>query len=171
MQMLGRIIIVLIIVVGSAALVYGVVVRAPRVVQPIIFNHTVHVNEAGLQCAECHADAETHTHAGFPAKQICLDCHDIDEEEGSHPEKDKLFAYDEVTHEIPWVRVAVTKPDVYFSHRRHVRAAKLDCLECHADQPTLSEPPSTVRLVMGMDTCIACHEENKASVDCLACHR
>ncbi len=171
MHVPGRIVIGLIIVVGSAALVYGFVVRAPRVIQPIVFNHAVHVNEAGLQCAECHADAETHVYAGFPAKLVCLDCHDIDDEEGDHPEKDKLFAFDDDAHEIPWERVAVTAPDVFFSHRRHVRAAKLDCLVCHADQPTLSKPPSTARLVMSMDACIACHEENNASSDCLACHR
>lgn len=171
MHVSGRIVIVLIILVGSTALVYGFVARAQRVIQPILFNHTLHVNEAGLQCADCHGDAETHMHAGFPAKQVCMDCHDIDDEEGSHPEKDKLFAFDEDTREIPWVRVAVTRPDVFFSHRRHVRTAKLDCLVCHVDQPTLSEPPSTARLVMSMNECITCHQENKASSDCLACHR
>lgn len=171
MHVSGRIVIVLIIVVGSAALVYGIVGRAPRVIQPIVFNHAVHVNEAGLQCADCHADAETHVHAGFPAKGVCLDCHDIDDEEGSHPEKDKLFAFDEDPREIPWVRVAVTAPDVFFSHRRHVRAANLDCLVCHADQATQSEPPSTAQLVMSMNACIACHEENNVSNDCLTCHR
>ncbi len=165
-------VIAVVLIVGTGvALVYGFTMREVVVVQPIAFNHTVHVEEADLQCIDCHTNAETAVHAGLPGKAMCLDCHDIDEEEGTHPEKTKLFAFDETEQDIPWRRVAVTKPDVFFSHRRHVVSAQLDCLECHPDQPTLTEPPRTARLVMTMDDCIECHEQNGASSDCLACHR
>ena len=156
---------------GFVAIVYGFAVLPERVVQPISFNHVIHLEDAGITCDECHTNAATGVFAGLPGKEICLDCHDVDEEADSHPEKDKLFAFDESDGDIPWRRVAVTRPDVYFSHRRHVASGKLDCLECHPDQPSLKKPPRSARLVMSMDDCIACHEERNASSDCLACHR
>jgi predicted CXXCH cytochrome family protein len=164
--------VVLILVGGSVALVYGIVGRPEEVDQPIAFNHAVHLNEAALQCDACHTDAESSVYAGLPGKDVCLDCHDIDEEEDeANPGKVRLFSFVDLEEDIPWARVALTKPDVFFSHRRHVAAAGLDCLECHADQPTLTSPPPTVQLVMTMDDCIACHEANRASTDCLVCHR
>lgn len=171
MRVIGIIFFVLVVVGGGVAIVYGLTYAAPVVIQPIAFNHVVHVEEARMQCVDCHLNATTGVYAGIPGKNICLDCHDIDDEEGSHPEKDELFSYVDTDQDIPWLRVAVTRPDVYFSHRRHVSSAQMDCLECHADQPTLIKPPSTSRLVMSMNACIDCHEERGASTDCLACHR
>ncbi len=171
MRVFASLVVVLAVGAGFVALVYGYVTRAEAVVQPIAFNHTVHLTDADLECLDCHTDAEHDRFAGIPGKGICLDCHDIDDEEGSHPEKDKLFAFDELDQDIPWKRVAVAPPDVFFSHRRHVKAAGLDCLECHADQPELEAPPPTARLVMDMDDCIDCHEQEAASVDCNSCHR
>lgn len=167
----ARTTVIIIAVGGFVAIVYGFAVRAERVIQPIEFNHVVHLDDAGISCEECHTNAARSVYAGLPGKDMCLDCHDIDEEADSHPEKDKLFVFDESDEDIPWRRVAVTRPDVYFSHRRHVTSAKLDCLECHVDQRTLSIPPRTIRLVMSMDACIECHEQSDASTDCLACHR
>ncbi len=174
MRSIATVVVLSVIVLGGVALVRGITGRAQTIVQPIAFNHMVHLDVAGIGCVECHTDAASGRSAGLPGKNICFDCHDIDEEEDAtepNPEKAKLFAFDEMDHDIPWVRVAVTKPDVFFSHRRHVSAAKMDCLECHRDQSTLSAPPTTARLVMSMDDCIACHEQNGASNDCLACHR
>ena len=171
MRLIGAIFIVLVIVGGGVAVVYGLARADQAVVQPIAFNHAVHIDEAGMECVDCHQDAATGEYAGIPGRNICLDCHDMDDEEGGHPEKDRLFAYADTEQDIPWIRVALTKPDVFFSHRRHVRAARMDCLECHTDQSTLTEPPSTGRLVMSMTACIECHEERGASADCLACHR
>lgn len=172
MRFIVALFVVLILVCGSAALVYGLVGRAEEVDQPIAFNHAVHLGEAALQCDACHTDAETSTYAGLPGKEICLDCHDIDDEEDDpNPEKAKLFSFVDVDEDIPWNRVALTKPDVFFSHRRHVASARLDCERCHPDEARLTSPPSTARLVMTMDDCIACHNENRASTDCLACHR
>jgi len=160
-----------VVVAGGVAIVYGVVTRGPRVDQPIAFSHAVHIGEANVQCVDCHLNAESERSAGIPGKQICFDCHDIDEEEGSNPEKDKLFAFDERDDEIPWQRVAITRPDVFFSHRRHVTSAKLDCLVCHKNQDTLTTPPKRSRHVMPMANCLACHAKNGMPEDCNACHR
>lgn len=171
MRTVGTIVVLLVIVGGSVAIVYGVVMRAELVTQPLAFNHTVHLEGASLTCEDCHTDAQFSRDAGLPGKDMCLDCHDIDEEQGSHAEKDKMFAYYERDDDIPWKRVAVTREDVFFSHRRHVGAAGMDCLECHPKQPNRVRPPRTAELVMTMDDCLTCHEERGASNDCLVCHR
>ncbi len=171
MQRTVSILAIPIVVVGLVAIVYGFTLRSERIVQPIAFNHVVHLEGAGMQCAECHTDATTSVSAGLPGKEICYNCHDIDEEAGTQPEKDKLFAFDDQDGDIPWMRVTVSTPDVFFSHRRHVTSGKLECTECHRDQRTLSAPPSSVRLVMSMYACIECHAEHGVSSDCLACHR
>ena len=107
------------VLVGCVAVVYGIVTRREVVVQPIAFNHALDLDQAGVQCIECHTSAGTQVYAGIPRKELCFDCHDIDEEaDDASPEKAKLFAFDEVDHDIPWRRVALTRPDVFFSHRR-----------------------------------------------------
>ena len=171
MQRTAYMVVILVVVVGFVAFVYGFGARSERIVQPIAFNHVVHLDDAGMECIECHTHAATGVFAGLPGKGICFDCHDVDDEAGTHAEKDKLFAFDEQEEDIPWQRVALTRPDVYFSHRRHVSSGNLECTECHRDQQTLSAPPSYARLVMSMDACIQCHGKSGASSDCLACHR
>lgn len=171
MRSIGLVVVVLVIVAGAVAVVYGVATRRGTVVQPIAFNHAVHVQQASIQCIECHKNARTGASAGLPSRTACFDCHNIAEEEGTNPEKAKLAAFQDGNADIPWIRIAVTKPDVFFSHRRHVVAAVLDCLECHPEQPMLSAPPANTQLVMTMTACIECHQRNGASTDCLACHR
>ncbi len=160
------------VVVGGVAIVYAIAGRGEAADQPIAFNHAVHLDSAGLKCNTCHTEAATQTYAGIPGKELCLDCHDVDEEsDDAGPQKEKLFAFVDADGDIPWQRVALTKPDVYFSHRRHVTGGNLDCETCHPAQATLTAPPPRTQLVMTMDDCIACHEREGASVDCLACHR
>ena len=167
--------VVLLIVVVLVAAGYALTPRGERVSQPILFNHAIHIEEAHLECVNCHTDAPHAVNAGLPGLESCLECHDPDEveDEGdeAHPEKVKLVRFAEAEEEIPWVRVALTKPDVYFSHRRHVTAAGLECEQCHQGQPELTAPLPRARLVMTMDDCIQCHEDSGASSDCLACHR
>lgn len=164
--------VLLLVVVGVVAVALGLWARAEPVSQPIAFNHAVHIEDAGLECLSCHTDAETAVHAGLPRTDVCLDCHDPEEEAIlEHPETAKLVSYAEEDQAIPWRRVAVTKPDVFFSHRRHVAAGGIDCERCHVGQAALTAPPPTVQEVLTMDECLACHEENHVSTDCLACHR
>ena len=68
-----------IVVVGFAAAIYAYAWRAEPVVQPVAFNHALHLNEAETECLDCHTDAETGVYAGLPDRAICFDCHDADE--------------------------------------------------------------------------------------------
>ncbi|MCP4247016.1 MAG: hypothetical protein GY778_08190 [bacterium] len=160
-----------VIAIGIVAVVYGLPRRAPAATQPIAFNHALHLEAAGLECVDCHTDAQTSVHAGIPGKSICLECHDPDDEVEEGTDLAKLAPFADREDDIPWVRVAVTKPDVFFSHRRHVAAGELECIRCHPGQSTLTAPPPAVRQVMAMNDCIDCHQERQVSTDCLACHR
>lgn len=161
----------ILLLVTAVVLAYGVSRRGEAAIQPIKFNHAVHINEASLSCTDCHLNARSGRYAGIPGKNLCFDCHDIDDEQETHPEKDRLFAFYDVEDDIPWVRVEVTRPDVFFSHCRHVASGGLGCLDCHPDQDHRREPPAVAKLVMRMGDCIACHQIRRVSTDCLACHR
>ena len=155
----------------GAVFAYGFGRRGDEIAQPVRFNHSLHLKEASLECIACHKNAQNSRYAGIPDASVCLDCHDSGGEKGSHPEKDKLFAQADKNQEIPWIRVAVVRPDVFFSHRRHVASAQIPCLDCHVGQNLRTVPPAKPELVMTMKECISCHEQKKASTDCLACHR
>jgi hypothetical protein len=172
MRFIVPVILVVVVVVGLVSILPDLITPRVTATQPLPFNHAVHLEDAGLECLNCHTDAGVAVHAGLPGAEICLDCHDLDdEEELQHPEKALLMPYVDGEQNIPWERVAITKPDVFFSHRRHVTAGGIDCLHCHPDQPALTAPPKTVAEVMTMDDCLDCHEEREVSNDCLACHR
>jgi len=79
MRSIIAVVLMLIAVVAALAVVRAIVVRGAAVTQPIAFSHALHLGEAGLECLECHTDAQTRVSAGLPGKDICLDCHDIDE--------------------------------------------------------------------------------------------
>lgn len=163
-----------IVLVGAAALAVVINFRArlPIVTQPIAFSHQIHVTKANLQCASvCHAAAQSEVFAGLPSKDVCFECHDPDEETPDYPELTKLASYVEEEGDIPWNRVAVTAPDVFFSHRRHVTCGQIECESCHLDVAEATGPLTQVSRVLYMKACLECHEHEGADVDCLACHR
>jgi hypothetical protein len=146
--------------------------------QPIAFNHRLHLERAqGIACPDCHQFVASQTYAGLPSKYVCFGCHDP-EADKSDPAADRskpgfaaLMAFAATEEDIPWHRVTATRADVFFSHRRHVAVAKLDCRACHQDMPQRTRPPTRGPITIQMDTCLECHRKQNASVDCVSCHR
>lgn len=174
--MLKRIVTALvgIVVVGAVVVVLarGYAGGPTEVEQPVAFNHQIHLTKANLECTTvCHSAAPTEVYAGLPSKDVCFECHDPDEETPDKPELTRLAAYVDLDEDLPWQRVTLTAPDVFFSHRRHVTSGQIECARCHPDVAQASRPLSKVSLVMSMDDCLDCHEQDGADVDCLACHR
>ncbi|MHC4413785.1 MAG: cytochrome c3 family protein [Planctomycetota bacterium] len=169
---------VLVLVIGGVAL--GALLRDSATLppQPIAFNHKLHLERAqGITCEDCHQFVTSQVYAGLPSKFICFDCHDVDADESDNgPDADRseltaLAGYADAEGDIPWHRVTATREDVFFSHRMHVTVARIDCRECHPKMPDRTSPPTRGPLQIEMDTCIGCHEDNGASVDCVSCHR
>ncbi|MBI2982124.1 MAG: cytochrome c3 family protein [Deltaproteobacteria bacterium] len=140
-----------------------------RVAQPISFNHKIHVTELKLECNHCHAGVETGVFATLPSVEICMGCHVAPLSE--KPEEAKVREYAEKGMEIPWHRLTRMPDHVYFSHQRHVTFGKVSCELCHGKMGERTRPPTTAPKDLSMDDCLECHQRQKASVDCISCHR
>lgn len=164
----ATLIVVAVVIIAAAAAGRGV-----RVTQPIAFNHKVHIDSAGLACVDCHQGAAQEDYAGLPSKDVCIGCHDIEDEEevAKHEVLAALAKYHEAGEEVPWQRLEVVPEHVFFPHFRHVTEAGLDCTECHRNMGDFERPPQRQRLVMSMTLCVRCHEDRGAGADCILCHR
>ena len=140
----------------------------PKPQQPIAYTHTVHINQAGLQCNYCHVGVDKGPIASIPGVSTCITCHDA-EESAASPERMKIFEYQKKGEDIPWQRVYgwVEESHVKFNHAPHIRA-KVECATCHGDVANMTVAEKVVDHTMGF--CRSCHLEKKASNDCMTCH-
>ncbi len=144
--------------------------EAPQVIdQPVAYNHSIHVNDVGMECTECHTGVENRTRASLPVLEICEDCHS--EMNGETEAEAFVVAAIENSEEILWNRIYELPDHVYFSHRRHISLGKIECTQCHGDIQDFEMPPQIPYIAQTMEFCMDCHEEQKVNNDCLACHR
>ena len=140
------------------------------VVQPIAFNHSVHVKGEEMGCVDCHAGDKS-ARAGIADIKSCNECHKEAQGDEPNPEEEKVREYAKAKKQIPWVQVNKNAGHVYFSHRAHVTFARMKCEECHGDvgrmELPVTEPTPELH---SMSACIKCHEARGATLDCLACH-
>lgn len=136
--------------------------------QPVAFNHQIHVEEVGLECTECHPHYEKETFSGVPTAETCAFCHE--ETQGENPEEMKLVGLLSEGRELEWTRLFRQPPHVFYSHRRHVTVADLECQTCHGGISTSRALPTTVQQLT-MEACMDCHQENDVTNDCTTCHR
>jgi len=137
--------------------------------QPIAYNHSIHINDVGMECDECHTGVENRARATLPSIEVCEDCHS--EMNGETDAEAFVVEAVENNEEIIWNRVYDLPDHVFFSHRRHVTLGKIECTQCHGDIQDFESPPRIPYLELTMDFCMDCHEEHRANNDCLACHR
>lgn len=140
----------------------------PAITQPIEFNHKVHTG-MGLQCNFCHQSVETSAYATRPQTELCMTCHQAPV--SANPEAEKVKAYGEAGRRIPWQPIFQVPTHVYFSHRRHVVTAEIECTVCHGDMGSTEVPMARPAVDLSMDFCLECHVRRGASEDCNACHR
>ena len=63
-------------------------------------------------------------------------------------------------------------PDhVFYTHRRHVAIAEIDCAQCHGAIAETERPPDRALVRITMDTCMDCHRDRGQTLNCNACHR
>jgi Cytochrome c7 and related cytochrome c len=128
------------------------------------FNHKTHA-ALHLECAFCHQGSVTADHAGFPAQQTCMACHQ--QIAKGNPAIAKLAGFPPDARVVPEKPVYLLPDFVNFSHSRH-HAAAIDCTFCHGDvwQMETVEP----HLAMRMKACVDCHRTKQAPVACNTCH-
>ena len=98
----------------------------------------------------------------------CATCHTGEDE---NPGAKAVRDYVSENKPIPWKKIYNVPDHVYFSHRRHVALAKLDCAVCHGDMSKAEAPVTRQAVKITMERCVDCHDKMKVTNDCLACHR
>jgi hypothetical protein len=155
----------------AAALVAGV--SAPTRGAPpapdspaIAFDHVIHAGQYGIACLGCHVYADRSSSAGVPSVRKCMGCHKFVAKD--KPNIQALATMFEQGQGPRWPRVTRVPDFIYFSHRMHVRS-DVACSECHGDVKAMHTVVPVRELTMGF--CLGCHDQRKASVDCLTCHK
>jgi hypothetical protein len=141
--------------------------RRPASVQPIEFPHNVHVGKK-IACTEyCHEPVTTGPVAGLPSVRTCMFCHNSIATD--RPLIQRITEMQEKGIDFAWQRVFgyPAESHVKFNHAPHIRA-KVECATCHGNIAEQTVAQRNVELTMGF--CVNCHNERKASVECLACH-
>jgi len=142
--------------------------RAP-VPQPVAFNHLKHTKDLGLGCEFCHKYVTAGPHAGLPDATTCGICHRVPQ--GKSPEAARVTTLLVAGAPLRFNKLFRLPGHVYFSHRRHVAIAKLDCQQCHGGIAATERPPRRPLVSIRMRVCLDCHRAKGQSTDCVACHR
>jgi len=134
-------------------------------VQPIAFNHMLHVQTVKMGCNDCHEPRSDGSTVAMPQPAKCMVCHSSVATD--KPDIQRLAAAAKNEDPIPWVRVYRVPSFVTFSHKTHT-AAGSKCEECHgpvAERTTIALEKDT-----SMGSCIACHQAKQAPTSCDTCH-
>ena len=159
-----------VLVVLLAAGGVGIVLSAaPAVPQPVPFNHRKHTEDLSLPCTFCHKYVEQGAHAGLPDGSTCSMCHRTPQgdSELAASVTELLAAGDPLRF-----NKLFRMPDhVFYTPRRHVGVAELECNTCHGEIAQTERPPERPLVRITMDFCMDCHLERGATLNCNACHR
>jgi predicted CXXCH cytochrome family protein len=170
----GRVPLVLLPAGMLAGAVFLVTIAAPRLLaaeppapptQPIAFDHTVHAQVAGLDCAFCHRTAASGVTAGLPEVQLCMDCHTTVGQ--GQPEIEKVRMAWKQQQSIDWQLVDRLPDHTRFVHDAHVQAG-VSCSMCHGDVAHMQQVVQVRSLKMA--DCVACHQQHNAPTECSVCH-
>jgi len=126
--------------------------QGERVVQPVFFDHQIHVADLRIDCRYCHATVERAPSAGLPSTATCVPCHNRVWREGPlfAPVRRSLAT----GRSIPWVRVTRLPDFVFFNHAIHV-AKGVGCETCHGRVDQMPRVRQTASL--SMRWCLDCH--------------
>lgn len=146
-------------------LFWGKYARGYKPVQPVNFNHQIHVEKNQMECQYCHSGVAKSPFATVPSLKLCMGCHDHVLTE--RPEIKKLKTAWDAGVPIQWEPVNNLPEHVNFTHERHVKAG-VGCHSCHGQVQKMPIVEKLASFKMGF--CVTCHRENGASTDCGVCH-
>ena len=152
------------VVVVSAAAWMAV---APRRPEPALeFDHARH---AQVSCTVCHRGVESAARATLPTVDLCRRCH------ATAPRGLPAAPFEAAAKPgaapVGWTPVTKLGSHVYFSHRRHVALARLECASCHGAIGASSGLLQSAPVRLDMSACLSCHRREGVVEDCTACHR
>lgn len=162
---------------GVVGALFAIVVALPRYLeqqhfpatpkQTIYFDHRVHVEQAGLDCAFCHRTAVQGVTAGFPDVEQCIGCHVVVSQGERSDEIAKVRQAWSDRQAIDWARLHRVPDHSRFPHAAHVQAG-VACADCHGAVEQMGQVIQVRSLKMG--DCVDCHVDSAAPTECAACH-
>lgn len=148
---------VLILIAVGAGYFYYMTPEYARVgykpVQPVPFDHALHVDQLGMDCRYCHTYVDRSEHSNIPDSATCMNCHNqvLPDSPALAPVRESY----ESGEPVEWVRIHKTPDYVFFNHSVHVNRG-ISCVECHGQ-------------INKMETVE--HSKSFSMAFCLECHR
>jgi hypothetical protein len=133
--------------------------------QPVKFSHAVHAGQNKTDCIYCHSYAPDSKSAGFPATNVCMNCHLIvrtGSKSGAFEIAKVIQGYEQM-QPIEWIRVHNLPDHAFFSHAQHVSAGGIACQECHGPVQDMGRISLIQEMTMGW--CIDCHRTRKVNFE------
>lgn len=121
-------------------------------VQPVSFDHALHVTQLGMDCRYCHTYVDRSEHSNVPAASTCMNCHNqvLANDAKLAPIRESY----ESGEPVPWVKIHNTPDYVYFNHAAHVNRG-VSCVECHGQVNEMEVVYHAKPLSMAF--CLECH--------------
>jgi hypothetical protein len=122
-------------------------------VQPVYFQHDLHVKQLGLDCRHCHSYVEASGFSNYPATQTCMNCHKTIQKDNPRlqPVRDSWAT----GKPIEWVKIHNVPDYAYFNHSAHVNRG-VSCVSCHGQVNEMN---------------VVFQDQSQSMAWCLACHR
>lgn len=128
--------------------------RGSTAIQPIPFDHRIHVAGLRIDCRYCHATADRGATAGLPPTAVCQPCHN--DVWLSGPQFAPVRRSLATGRPIPWQRVNRVPDFVYFNHAVHA-VGGIACESCHGRVDRMAQVRQAEPLTMGW--CLDCHRD------------
>lgn len=129
---------------------YGRVGYQPT--QPVAFDHSLHVDQLGMDCRYCHNHVDESAHSNIPSTNTCMNCHV--QIQSNAPTLALIRNSYDSGEPVEWVRIHKTPDYVYFNHAVHVNRG-VSCVECHGQVNQMEVVWHDKSLSMGF--CLDCH--------------
>lgn len=125
--------------------------------QPVHFSHKLHASDLGIDCMYCHRQAENSPHAGVPATETCMNCHEQQANKDKYSLRNLMASWQGGVP-IAWNRIHQMPDFVYFDHSAHINSG-VSCISCHGDVSDMDQVRQTKPL--SMSWCFSCHRDPK----------
>ena len=121
--------------------------------QPVPFQHSLHVQQLGLDCRYCHSYVEVSGHSNVPSTQTCMNCHAAIK--SNSPKLQAVRDSWTTGKPVEWVRIHRAPDYAYFNHSAHVNRG-VSCVSCHGKINEME---------------VVWHDQPQGMAWCLNCHR
>lgn len=121
-------------------------------IQPVAFDHSLHVDQLGMDCRYCHNYVDRSEHSNVPAASTCMNCHSL--VKANSPMLAPIRDSYESGQPVPWVKIHRTPDYVYFNHSVHINRG-ISCVHCHGQVNEMEEVYHAKPLSMAF--CLECH--------------